>query len=183
MRSAIAGLLGVVFLAVLSGCAPDRPNVPAGPTTAVISEAEYRAAVDRVAVCLRDTGFDVGAPELEPNGWRWSFSVLNPTKLPTPEQSEQFATALDEAYATCAADLEKIEISYRRQHVVPAMERDLVMREFVECMHAVGATTITGDEPRLLLDEKVGDLPDDVANEAQVCLGRYAGLWAESIPG
>lgn len=68
------------------------------------------------------------------------------------------------------------------QRVVPAEQRSEVMAQFVRCVKDSGYSSIGESDSRATIDEKVARITDPaMRGKVEVCLGRFAGLWPETI--
>lgn len=111
------------------------------------------------------------------------FLAWRPASGATEEERARFEDSMAEAYFSCSAEhLDEVERSYRLQRVVPSEEQQAVMKEFVECVADAGDTSMAGSDSRETIDQKLGRIVDPAVRAGvETCMGRFAGLWPETI--
>ncbi|MGC3955733.1 MAG: hypothetical protein QM804_16030 [Propionicimonas sp.] len=148
-----------------------------------ISEADYHAAVDAAAQCMAQAGFEVEGPELEPNGWRWSFSIGGLGAGASEAERAAFEARLDASYSGCMRDhVGGLENAYRRSRIVPAERRPAVLQEFVSCARQAGVDSLEASDTESEIETKLQGVDDVVYHQVNLCREQFEGLWPESIP-
>ncbi len=171
--------LGAMAAAVLLvGC-----STAGQPVASQISEAEYRSAVDAAAQCMRRAGFEVGELQLEPNGWRWSFSLGGLGAGASDTERSAFDARMDTAYEECMKEhVGGLENAYRRSRIVPAEQRAAVMEKFLACARQAGVDTLEASDSEEAIETKLSRVEGDVYPKVELCRQQFEGLWPQSIP-
>lgn len=135
-----------------------------------ITEADYRAAVQATADCMRADGWEVSEVAPAADGVTYGFTIT---------ASEATDDGIDAAYESCAGrHLNRIESQYLSGLELSGAERDAVYLEMIACLEAVGVETVSpGDDESTVtwkIDEAIALGGQDVdADGAWNCQQRY----------
>ena len=153
--------LVLIAVAVLSACSSSGPakvqvapavlaGIPVAQRAAfedgVITEAEYRAAVEADAKCMTDRGYEVGAVERRSGGPTLDFSVLQHgmNKISAAEVKRR-NDAEDRNAAECdALHITTITSQYLYDIQPSGTEREAMLADFRKCLAAGGLPPYTG---------------------------------------
>ncbi len=150
--------IGVSALLLVTAC---QSGIGAGG--AKVTDAEYRAAAQAAAECIRAKGWEATDPEPDASGMGYGVGIGGGPKGSEREQEAVFDSCWNK-------HAEKVQRRFYDSLALTGSERDEKYSEFIECLEAAGVTGVEVGDPE-------GDVGSAISDndEGVMCMQHY--MW------
>ena len=176
-------LAGAFVLAACSGCGSDGPS-PDASSPGVITEAQYRGAIEAEAACVQQAGYQTTPIAKGSDGLTLQFGLSVPTGIEigtTAGDSWNAAAqaAQDQCYQRYAHD---VEHAYIAAHVPSGSQRDADFDAMLSCLADAGVTGLSRDDTETqIVNAVVTQLPNDWSR-GFACMDAYQYIFPDRAP-